>query len=220
MRYLFYRAHKYVSAALNDLERLIAKTDFRNERQLNTVDQEFKALAGMLKGHAEYEDVKLHALLKKKNSNVHKHIEEDHGHQDEQLHAIQELVNHISKAATDDEKVAAGYQLYLAYRKFVADNLIHLHEEETIILPELHRLYSDEELGQVDASTYAMMTPEQMVGMMKGLFPHMNATDRLFFLAGIKKAQPDKFKAAWEGIKSMIDSQELAELAHALQIGS
>jgi len=28
MRYQFYREHKYVSSALNDLERLIARTDF------------------------------------------------------------------------------------------------------------------------------------------------------------------------------------------------
>jgi len=86
-----------------------------------------------------------------------------------------------------------GYTLYLTYRKFAADNLIHLHEEETKILPELQRLYTDDELRQVEAPTYEKMTPEEMIGMMQALFPHMNPSDKSAFLSDIQKLQPEKF---------------------------
>lgn len=218
MRYQFYREHKYVSAALNDLERLIAKTDFRNSEGVISVNQAFQLLKQMLQGHAQYENDRLHTLLKKQHSKIHEHAEEDHAHQDEQLLKIQEIINSILNASTDNEKVSIGYTLYLTYRKFLADNLLHLHEEETMILPELQRLYTDEELKRVEAQSYNIMTPEQMVGMMQVLFPHMNPSDRLAFLSDIQEIQPEKFNAAWQGIAPTLEREEQESLIQRLQI--
>lgn len=218
MRYQFYREHKYVSSALNTLERLIAKTDFRNPQEVKTVSQEFQSLTEMLKGHAQYENERLHALLKKRHSKIHEHTEEDHVHQDEQLLQIQEIINSISNTVTDDEKVSIGYTLYLTYRKFVADNLIHLHEEETMILPELQRLYTDEELKRVEAPTYEEMTPQDMIEMMQVLFPHMNPSDRLAFLLDIQTIQPEKLISAWNGIAPTLTKEGQSSLSKQLQI--
>lgn len=218
MRYQFYREHKYVSAALNDLERLIAKTDFLNPQETALVNDTFHTLEEMLKGHAQYENDRLHVLLKNKHSKVHAHAESDHAHQDEQLDEIQEMINSLQRASSDEEKIALGYRLYLTFRKFVADNLAHLHEEETRILPELQRLYTDEELKQVEAQTYRIMTVEQMVQMMQVLFPHMNPCDRAAFLSDIQESQPEKFIVAWQMISPRLDKQEQANLVKQLQI--
>lgn len=208
MRYQFYREHKYVSAALNDLERLIAKTDFRHSKEVISVSNAFHALAEMLEGHAQYENERLHVLLENRGSKIHEHAEVDHLHQDEQLLEIQEMINSILEASSEEEKISFGYRLYLTYRKFVADNLTHLHEEETMILPELQRLYTDEELKQVEAETYRIMTSEQMVQMVQVLFPHMNPLDRAAFLSDIHEAQPEKFIVAWQSIAPMLEKEE------------
>jgi len=218
MRYQFYREHKYVSAALNDLERLIAKTNFRNSQEIARVNIAFHELTEMLTGHAEYENERLHTLLKNKRSKIHEHAQADHAHQDEQLLEIQRMIDSVSKTSSDDEKVALGYRLYLSYRKFVADNLIHLHEEETMILPELQRLYTDEELKQVEAQTYRTMTAEEMVHMMQILFPHMNPSDRAAFLSDIHEVDPDKFTIVWPAIAPMLDRQEQSNLVQQFQI--
>jgi hemerythrin-like domain-containing protein len=199
MRYQFYREHKYVSAALNDVERLIVRTDFCDSDAVHKVAEAFDALSQMLQGHAQYENERLHALLEKKGSKVHIHATDDHAHQDNQLLEIQELIIKIGQASVND-KVQLGYQLYLIYRKFVADNLTHLHEEETQILPELQRLYSDEELRQVEAITYREMTPDQIIQMTETLFPHMNRSDQEAILADICQLEPEKFKTVYERI--------------------
>lgn len=217
MRYKFYREHKYVSFMLNELERLTAKTDFRVPSQTEKVVQEFNSLAAMLEGHAEYENSALHELLKKKNSSVHAEIEDDHKHQDEQLADLRNKLNAILESADEKEQVELGYQFYLAYRKFVGDNLVHLHEEETIILPELQRLYSDEELKAVEAHTYGIMTPEQMVSMMDHLFPQMNPNDREAFLTDIKDSEPEKFVAAWNITKLKLEPEERESLEKKLR---
>ena len=92
MRYKFYREHKYVSAAINDVERLIAKTDFTSQPQVEKVQEAFDALAQMLKGHANYENATLHELLKR-GSAIYKHVEEDHLSYEQQL---QDLANRLT----------------------------------------------------------------------------------------------------------------------------
>lgn len=195
MRYQFYREHKYVSAALNDLERLIARADFCDEKDLEKVKNEFESLAGMLKGHAEYENSRLHVLLKQKGVLICEHAEEDHVEQDRQLEKIGKMIQAISRECEEEKRIEQGYHLYLTYRKFVADNLAHLHEEEMRILPELQKHYSDEELQQVEAIAYREMTPEQMVEMMGVLFPHMNLHDQKAILSDIESLEPEKFKS-------------------------
>jgi len=86
-----------------------------------------------------------------------------------------------------------GYEFYLCYRKFVADTLQHLHQEETVILPELQRLYSDDELQRVEYETYHSMTAEQIIAMFKRLFNYMNPNDKMSFLADLKTLQPNKY---------------------------
>jgi hemerythrin-like domain-containing protein len=201
MAYRFYREHKYVSAALNDLERLIAKTDFCKRSQVEKVYEQFKALSEMLEGHADYENTKLHALLKKKQSRIFEEIEKEHSHQEDELKALH---NMLHKIPSSPDPLDAGYKFYLEYRKFVGENLIHLHHEETVILPELQRLYTDAELREVEAATYGLMSAEEILEMVSTLFPHMNPSDREAFLNDIELADYQKFRVV---------EKELSQLA-------
>lgn len=208
MRYKFYREHKYISFRFDELERLVARTDFRRDEELHSIKQAFEELIELLEAHAHYEDTSLHVLLKQKNSDVYKHIEEDHEHLDEQITSLRNLLTKIGEACTEEDKIEAGYQFYLWFRKFSGDNLLHLHEEETIILPELQRLYSDEELKKVEAATYNIMTTQDLVQMMQELFPCMNPSDWEAFLIDIKDAVPAKFVEAWNGIKTIMTLEQ------------
>ncbi|MCE5317724.1 MAG: hemerythrin domain-containing protein [Parachlamydia sp.] len=196
MRYQFYREHKYVCSALNDVERLIAKTDFSDDAETDKVRMELKTLMEMLEGHAEYEDNRLHTLLKKRGSTVHEHVELDHLHQDEWFASLINLFGMVAEGKNSDERIESGNRFYLAFRKFVSDYLAHLHEEETIILPEIQRLYTDEELRVVEHETYRQMTSEEMAEMMNTLFPHMNRHDKEAFQKDIRDCEPEKFAIA------------------------
>lgn len=190
MRAKLYREHKYVSFALSELERRIAKADFTNNADIEYAQQEWLAVKEMLKGHARHEEENFHALLEKKGSTVHREAHEDHERQEESLENLQHL---LDAAFTSFDRIEAGYQFYLAYRKFVADNLLHLHEEETKLLPELQRLCTDEELRAIEHPIYEVMTSDEMKEMLQVLFPHMNPSDKYAFLTDIKLAQPKKF---------------------------
>lgn len=200
MRYRFYREHKYVSYVLSELEKLIAKTDFRDADQIQTVKNELDNAEALMTGHATWEESSIHELLRKKQSSVHIAIEADHKEHAEKFKTLKTILTAITVCSYEHEKIHQGYTLYLTYRQFVADNLSHLYDEETIIMPELQQLYSDDELRAIEFATYAHMTPAEMIDMMEVLFPHINASDREFILADIRDAEPEKFAMVRERI--------------------
>lgn len=212
MRVKLYREHKYVSFALNELERLIAKTDFSSDAALTLVQEEWLSVKEVLKGHAQYEEENIHSLLEKKGSTIHHEAQGDHNHQEDALRQLQDLLD-VVKSSLD--RVEAGYEFYLAYRKFVADNLLHLHEEETKLLPELQRVCTDEELRAIEHPTYNIMTTGEMLEMLQTLFPHMNFSDKYAFLTDIKLAEPKKFSELWKRAHQFLDAEEIEKIQNA-----
>jgi len=190
MRAKLYREHKYVSFALSELERLIARTDFSKEAEIEHVQKEFASIKEMLKGHAKHEEKNFHALLEKKGSTIHREAHDDHEAQETSLEHLQSL---LDLTLTSSDPIEVGYQFYLNFRKFVGDNLLHLHEEETRLLPELQRLCTDEELRALEYPTYRLMTTTEIQEMLNVLFPHMNPSDKQAFLKDIEEAEPQKF---------------------------
>ncbi len=194
MRYRFYRVHKYVCYVLSEFDRLLAKTDFGETEQIEKLKIQFKALHELMLGHAHHEDKAIHALLREKGSTVHESIETEHQDHEKQLNALAHSLEEISSFENAELRISLGYQFYLSYRLFLIENLQHLYREETEIMPELHRLYTDDELKSVDKKTYSMMTPEQMINMLSVLSPHMDRSDIDSFLQNIKDFEPEKFQ--------------------------
>jgi hypothetical protein len=182
----------------SDLERLIARADFRENKQVNKIREQLDSIETMMQGHAAHEDNKLHSLLRQKGSVVHHAIEKEHQHHEAQYGEFKRMLKQIIDTPPEEEKLRLGYEFFLSYRLFFSENLQHFHTEETIIMSELQRLYTDEELRRVEFDTYAMMTPEQMAHMMEVLSPYMDPNDRTFFLREMKESEPEKFVKAWQ----------------------
>jgi len=193
-RYRFYREHKYVLHQLGEVQQKIARCDFTKKDEVDSVEQEFLNLKSMLHFHAEHENKSIHELLRIKGSRIHESCEREHGEQEALLAQIQFQFDLIRTLDDLQTRMDHGQELYLLYRTFHAEMLIHLNDEETLIMPELQRLCTDEELGSVDAKTYELMGAEDMIQMLEVLSPHMNASDYDFFLEDIRRTQPEKYE--------------------------
>lgn len=216
MRYRFYRVHKYVTYMLYDFERLCAQTDFSDNTAVDQLQQALDNLAQLMHSHAEHEDNAIHALLRAKNVHIQDDIELDHQNHIAQFAALTQQLEQILASEEANEKIALGYDFYVDYRLFVAENVYHIHQEETVIMPELQKWYTDEELKQLSANTYGHMTAEQMIHMMQVLFPHMDINDKQSFLQDIYDAQPEKFTVAWERVAPMLSEHERQSIPHSL----
>ena len=202
-RYRVYREHKYALGFLAELEQFIAKMNFISNVELNELSNKIDSLIALMQGHAEHEDKTIHQLLRNKGSQAHLPIEEDHQLYNQVFSALKEKIKLIQTCQNSEERINLGYEFYLSFREFEADNLKHLNEEERVIMPELQRLYTDDELrAGIDFKTYEVMSSDEMFHMLKVLFPTYNLDDKIAFLKDIVDAQPDKFKIIWPQVSS------------------
>ncbi len=221
-RHRFYREHKLIIALVNDVTRLIAKTNFCKDDQIQILKKQLTSLTSLLKAHAEHEENAFHVLLEAKGSIVHQEISDDHEKHLVLFSNWDFALNSILAIDDPETRVEQGYQFYLTFREFDANNLHHLNIEETVIMSELQRLYSDAELEAVEAKTYKKneMTPDAIIEMMKVLFPYMELHDYQAFLSEIYNCVPDKFDTAFNGIinattdagKPILDPKEICQL--------
>lgn len=220
LRYRFYREHKYLSFAVSELERTIAKVDFTSLGQVVELRQRFEGLMALMSGHAEHEDKAIHPLLKVKSPKVYETIEREHERHAKAIQNLKVALDKIDPAGEEsDVVITQGYQFYLSFRKFVGINLEHLDHEETVIMPEIHKHYTDQELKElVEFKTYKIMTVDEMVNMLRILFPAMNLQDKEAFLRDIQESEPVKFSKAWPRVSLDISEREKAELIRKLDI--
>lgn len=220
LRYRFYREHKYLSNEISKLEGFIARVNFTDVEQVQVLKQRFAEFMDLMKGHAEHEDNAIHPLLKDKNPQMYESIALDHKAHFEFLEKLKLALDTIDPQRNASvDVINQGYQFYLSFRKFVGINLEHLNHEETVIMPEIQKYYTDRELKElVEFKTYKIMTSDEMIDMILELFPQMNLQDKEALLRDMQESEFEKFLQAWNGIAPAINGRDRVELMRMLDI--
>lgn len=200
-RYRLYREHKYIFYVFSEILQLTSRLDFSVKESITELKSELKKLRLLLQSHAEYEESRIHSILKNQNSYVFKEAESQHHDHKIYLERIDSKINLIENTSKIKDIHFLGYEIYLDLRNFFCENLKHFDFEERIIMPELQRLLSDDEIKEIDFESYRNMSPEEMIDMIEVLFPHMNSDDRFTFLNDIKRCDPQSF----EFVKNCLD---------------
>jgi len=204
-RYRLFREHKYIFYVFTNLLQKVAKANFCSHQELLRIKIEINELKLLLISHADYEESRIHLILQEKGSALYQKAAEDHCHQHEFFERIEEKFAVIECSLNDENEINyQGYEIYLSLRNFFSENLQHFDYEERVLMPELQKLLTDNEIRAIDARSYCEMLPEHMIHMMEVLFPHMNFDDKLVFLRDIKEFEPEKFNIAWEGISRQL----------------
>jgi len=199
---------------LSDFSGFVAKADFTVDATVEQIKTRFIGITQLIHGHADHEDERIHPLLKKKDSSIFEQIERDHQGHAVIFSALEEILTRIVASGADKEaRLDYGRQFYLEFQRFEAHNLLHQIYEETVIMPELQRLYTDEELSDLtEALTYEKLSDEDIAHMLTALFPYYNPDDREAILVDLKRCAPEKFIAVWTAITHSIEVQERTQL--------
>jgi hypothetical protein len=172
-----------------------------------------------MENHAKHENEVIHPLLSAKGSKLIDEFEIDHKNYVAIFEDLKSRMQDLISITDESELIRKSYEFYIAYRQFLAMDLLHINKEELIIMPALQEYYSDEELKKnIDFPIYAQMSSEDMIEMMHILFPYMNVDDKEHFLHDIKEAQPEKFTKAWQGISPSINRIERDQLVKKLKL--
>jgi hypothetical protein len=219
MRFDIYRPiHKALRLSLSKLLVKLGSTDFRNEAAATEAIAALRQQIALSRSHLEHEERFIHPLLEPLTDKPLAALEADHRHHEQSLDQLDELACAIEDAEAE-ERLILGHSLYLQFSRFLAEDLVHMAEEETSTLALLHRHFTDAELQEIEGRIVAAHPPEKLMGTLCLMIPGMNLPERVQFLRGIKaSAPPEAFKAIVENAaKPSLTSSEWNLLRAQLQ---
>jgi hypothetical protein len=199
IRYDLYRSvHKFIRKELYQFGEKLGKTDFRKIEAVSNIKDSFDGIVFDLTMHARKEESYFTPLFDKKGSTIHKHVEQAHFSQKDELSAFQGLFETVIKIVDDEERVVHGCHICSSYDQFLSHNLLHFYQEENILMPELWKLYSDKELQQVTVDSYKGL-PEHVLLGSPSFFPVLNFLEKRTYLQDLKEAcSPKLFVEIWK----------------------
>lgn len=179
----FQTIHKSLRRLLGLLSIAAGQLDARELTAIIALKEQFMHVRTSLTLHAQSEDRFLQPLIQQ-------HLPEDAGMLDVQHKSYEQ---HLDKIAIDfdnliatiavEERVQQSYLLYLEINDFMADYFSHLQYEECIVMPDLWRLCSDEELAVPLRALIESISPEAMQRSMADLLPAISSLEQEQLLA-------------------------------------
>lgn len=208
--------HKALRKAQCDMLVRLGQADFKNPATTSLLT-DLRQLLTFGSQHIAHEEVFVHPVLKARAPGATDALDAQHGSHRAAFETLEDLIAQLAVAPAD-EKAAFGRRLYLTYSAFVAHDLEHMLEEETVGNAQLWALFSDDELHQIERAIVASLTPEKAMLSMKLMIPAINRDERAILLGGMKAHAPKPaFDAVMEVIaRNVLSREDFADLEQRL----
>jgi hypothetical protein len=119
--------------------------------------------------------------------------------------------------AQPETRADAVWRLYHGLATFVADNLVHMHEEETENNAVLWATHNDEEIAEIQQAIVASLHPAKMALFIRWMVPAMSPAERAGLLGGIQLGAPrEVFERVLTVARPHLTERDWAKLMAAL----
>jgi hypothetical protein len=213
--------HKALRAAAGRLLARLGATDFSDAAEVSSILTALRSQLSVGMRHLHHEDLHIHAALEARSPGSSGRLEADHHHHEEAIADLEQVMTEIEGASAAERQVL-GRQLYLRYAHYVAADLVHMHEEETVTMPLLHSLFSDAELMTIEGAIVASIPPTETMTIMGDMIPAMHRTERKQFLSFVQAgAPPEVFAMLLEGAaKPNLSAADWSDLTQAFGVAA
>ena len=213
---IYAAVHKGLRAAMGDTLAAVGRMDPADTTDVAAALGQLRSLLAMCATHLEHENHFLHAAMEARSPGSSARTGEDHvGHEE----AIDELTAEIGafERAAAAGRPDAAHRLYLRLARFVAENLEHMHVEETANNGVLWSCYSDEELLAIEHRLVAAIPPPNMVAFLRWMIPGVSHDTRVAMLLGMRQGAPaEVFQDVLGMARTRLSPRDWAKLAVAL----
>ena len=186
----FNQIHKGLRALLYNTALQIQHTDFSDEHETTQVLDKVELVIWLFEGHAHVEDTMVFPLIEKHAPEVVADFEAQHVEDHRLGEALVEAVANCKKAATINAKLIAAKNLLLAFNDFLAFNVKHMNQEETIVNSHIWKHYTDEELLKHGAEIVKSIPPEKNGHYSKWMLLGLNNHEIAVWFTAIKTMAP------------------------------
>lgn len=215
---LYAPIHKGLRFEMGRLQSRLGAFDPASAPDRAAILSELKSYLELAEIHLFDEDKVIHPQLEARAPGSTRVIADDHDHHRAAFAELRALIDTAARADSAS-RCSRFHSLYLAFSRFVADDLAHLHREETEILPLLQRLFSDAELRAMEQEIVATVPPAKLMMFIRLMLPAMNHSERYIFLNDARTHAPSELYEGIveQGAKPSLMPQDWSRLENALQ---
>jgi len=208
---LYGATHRGLRWAHADLMLRLGSTSPGDATQTESVLADLGNLLALCNVHLKLEDRHYHPALERRRSGSSAAIAEAHVQHYAALAALRALL------ATVGPDRARWRGLYLAYASFVAEDLLHMGEEETVMQALFEELYSAAELRKLNEDLVADISPADKLSFLRVMLPAANREGRTALLGSVKAAlPPGPFQGLLAALRPTLSGADFEELVASL----
>ncbi len=182
--------HKGLRRAHGLMLTRLGAADFCDQRNAEALLADLRTHLMLAEVHLVDEERHMHAALDARAPGAPDRLEEQHAGHRASFMMLEEAIRAVESATGPAATVTAGRNLYLAFSRFVAEDLEHMAEEECETWPLLCSLFTDAELHGIEMAIVGSLDPAVNMAFLRHIVPAANHGERAGMLTGMKAAMP------------------------------
>ncbi len=208
--------HKALRLAMAETLPAVGRLDANDPREVSEGIVRVRDLVRFCKLHLDAEETFIHPALEARRPGTSARIASEHVEHLAAIAAIERAVEAVARAP-GAARSAAAFTLYAELGKFVGENFVHMHVEETVHNAALWDAYTDEEILAIENAIKAHHTPEEMTFVLRWMLPAMTPAERAGMFTGLRKVAPPPVVEQMVALaKAHVDADAFDKLTLAL----
>lgn len=210
--------HKALRSMMFHAQVDLGAADPSDDAQTRAALERVRELLTVCRSHLNHENEFVHTAMERRAPGSSTRVAGEH---EEHEDAIERLENEVREveSARGPARAPALLGLYRKLGLFIAQNLEHMHYEETVHNAILAATYSDEELAAIEADIVAHVAPESTALILRWMLPSIDHDRRLAMLKGMRAGAPAQaFQGALALAQKYLTGTDWNKLVGALGI--
>jgi hypothetical protein len=174
--------HKGIRAFMGATLEALGRLDERDADEVAHTLAQVRSLSSFLRAHLHHENQFVHPALEARNPGTARRTAGDHVEHERAIERLGAAVLAVEKAG-DAGRAGAVLALYRELAQFTAENLEHMHFEETENNAQLWAAYSDDELQRIHEAMLASIEPAIFTLGVRWMAPAMTPAELAAFAA-------------------------------------
>lgn len=214
---LYTLVHKGLRALMADVLVTAGRMDPLDDDEVADFETRARALLTLCRAHLEHEERVIHTMMGRARPGSTARTAREHG---EHLRSFDTLEGGLSRLLKADREQRAGAALdfYRQLALFVADNLAHMHTEETANNTTLWSCFTDAELDAAHHAIVDAIAPQEKALFLRWIVPCVEPAERAAMLKAMQASLPaDVFERAVADVRPHLGDRDWRKLLAALR---
>jgi hypothetical protein len=186
---LYALIHKALRLAMAETLAAAGRLDASDAQEVSDAIVRVRELLRFCRMHLDTEETFVHPAIEARRPGTTARICAEHVEHMASLAALGRAVDGLARAPVAS-RASAAFALYSELGRFVGENFVHMHVEETVHNRALWEAYTDDELVALENAIKAHHTPEDTTFVLRWMLPAMTPAERAGLVTTIRRVAP------------------------------